>query len=113
MTVTPSVAPLSNDIVRIDPLLDRYPGADGALDTVWADDPAAEGDLLTASLSGLVSRLGALTQNYSHWRRARERGSRIGDAHSMLAVVRKWERVRSAAMRQCATGSAEALSKFS
>ena len=70
MTVTPSVAPLSNDIVRIDPLLDRYPGADGALDTVWADDPAAEDDRKrgpevrdrrardAASARGLGSQLG-------------------------------------------------------
>lgn len=67
-----------------------------------ADDPdAAEHALLADALTSLVARLTVLTHNLSEWRRARAHGTRIGEVHSMRAVVGAYQRARAAAIRRC------------
>ena len=67
-----------------------------------ADDPdAAEHALLADALTSLVARLTVLTHNISEWRRARAHGTRIGEVHSMRAVVGAYQRARAAAIRRC------------
>lgn len=77
-------------------------GGARATHTHAAGATAAESLLLTTTLTGLVARLSALTANLTHWRAARRHGRRIAAAHSLGAVVGAYERVRTAAMSQCA-----------
>jgi hypothetical protein len=59
---------------------------------------AEAGVLLAGSLDELVARLSALTSNLTQWARARRYGRRVGEAHSMRAVVAAYERARTDAL---------------
>lgn len=54
--------------------------------------------LLAGSLAGLVTRLDALTSNFSHWQRARGFADAVGASHSMRAIAASYRRVRQSAL---------------